>query len=1379
MWDTVSVSGSDGCGCCYRASGAPRKQPKSQPYPGPSPASSRTTSRYYDPRSPFFLMPYTLDNGFNGIEKLPSTKRKSKNSKSLYPQDRHAPSQDIKSKQSNGYHFDNTSKLENAGRNVKQCPSLLDATTLQRQKRGVADNYPKGLVTVVLNRPPGTQLGLGVAGGADRPYSPTITYLRPGFFAHRCDQLQVGERIRSVNGIAVGELNHDQVLTVLRSAGDRVQLEIEYDLNDGCFSRPQNTMNKCTDITLEKEGGSFGLTLRGGAFGPDHTKSRPITVTNIRVGGPAHREGRLRIGDRIISINGIDVYSATLAVAQKLLQECRDRVTLTVEYDVSVLETVKKAKGPLLVEIDKNPGVDLGAVLAIRTNESNLPAMQSIIVEDVIPATVADRCGAVHIGDEILAIDGIGLEYTTLAEAKMLLKGHANTVRLELIPYSQMKNLSERETRKWKQRKAETVKETSIPASRMMNGRKQRGPSSTTAAVHQQQLRAKSHDRAVLADQKGGGRFSAPRELRSDFSSPIRRPQTGSLSGSVPNINEACAGNAMVHSMATSLYQPQISACMTGSISGSLSGVPCGQVCHSETMEVVLHSYAKGSFGFVLHRQAVHGSSADSSQQPPLFISYIEKGSPADKCGVLQVGDRVLTVNDWCTANGSVEEANLVLRHATSPLTLTVEFDVIESVLPSSGLFTVKLAKRGNNLGITARSETDGQKGEPVVINDIRTGSVAHRCGSIRPGDRILAIDNIPLDTCTVEEAMRLLQRSSDIVKLRVKKGNSGEKDDVTAQQTIAYSIELNRKGQPLGLTIASTGEPDDPVIISQLAPGGLAERTGALHAGDRILAINGESIKGKKVADAMRILQQSTEVVTIKVSRLLDSFVSGYGKSVPYYSQYNQLSIKPYPGVGTSGAPSDSVSEHSDKMGTPIQSIDSAVDSLDDSPDAAKNASRSSAINPTSIKYVEELSAHVNNSLQDWTISGDALNNNPCAVPRMPKSALKKTPTRGVAVNRPLTTNTNVGNMPQGAVSAASSGGGGDQTGWDSGLSSTTDTNGGANECCSCACQKAGGDDDNWIKILEALETVGEAEMLKKLEESIMCGNVPVCKHQSSSPGANATNNSTCTPQGSHFQNNNALVGRAHHPTHPSGLLLNNSTTTNTILKHPILPAASSFGLPSYQHHRSQRSLSSDRADSLSLNSSSDGGGTHFDLPPAMPHPKSAGGSQRLNNLFKQLSTNDPSIPYMTSPVNSGDKPSTSSDFEPASLFSGLDHFGSKTKARGTTYRVILTKDPNCGGFGFSVSDGAGENQGVYISAVLPGSPAARCGLVKPMDRILQVNDTSLQYLDCDLAVPLLSTDTVNLLLYRDPTMKMIAEEEELSSCVSSVNLNIKDTAF
>jgi hypothetical protein len=155
------------------------------------------------------------------------------------------------------------------------------------------------------------------------------------------------------------------------------------------------------------------------------------------------------------------------------------------------------------------------------------------------------------------------------------------------------------------------------------------------------------------------------------------------------------------------------------------------------------------------------------------------------------------------------------------------------------------------------------------------------------------------------------------------------------------YSIELARKGQPLGITIASSGERGDPIIISQLASNGLAERTGALHVGDRILAINNESLDGKMVAEAMHILQQSTEMVTLKISRVIDPspqhYVPPYSPLSPIYSKANRAL------VGSATHPlstirSDSASETSGKLSTPIQSIDSAVESLEDSPNSKIN---------------------------------------------------------------------------------------------------------------------------------------------------------------------------------------------------------------------------------------------------------------------------------------------------------------------------------------------------------------------------------------------------------------------------------------------------------
>uniref|UniRef100_A0A915I865 PDZ domain-containing protein n=1 Tax=Romanomermis culicivorax TaxID=13658 RepID=A0A915I865_ROMCU len=302
-------------------------------------------------------------------------------------------------------------------------------------------------------------------------------------------------------------------------------------------------------------------------------------------------------------------------------------------------------------------------------------------------------------------------------------------------------------------------------------------------------------------------------------------------------------------------------------------------------------------------------------------VPYEEEG----RCGVLQIGDRILAINDWCTASGTAEEANYIIRHASGPLNLTVEFDVMETVLPSSGIFTVKLAKRGQNLGITLNNSATGHKGESVTVKDIRLGSVSHRCGSIQPDDQILSIDNIPLDTCTVDEAIRLLQKSSDIIKLRVKKNYTPFDDMEPATNTVVYTVELSRKGGPLGVTVASTDDNVDPIVISHLAPGGIAEKTGALHVGDRILAINGHSLNGKRVSEAVQLMKQNKDTVSFKIARfVLDH--SRYGHHGHILTRGllmdRPVMVDHYLDMDADG-----------KLGTPVQSIDSAVESLEDSP--------------------------------------------------------------------------------------------------------------------------------------------------------------------------------------------------------------------------------------------------------------------------------------------------------------------------------------------------------------------------------------------------------------------------------------------------------------
>ena len=53
---------------------------------------------------------------------------------------------------------------------------------------------------------------------------------------------------------------------------------------------------------------------------------------------------------------------------------------------------------------------------------------------------------------------------------------------------------------------------------------------------------------------------------------------------------------------------------------------------------------------------------------------------------------------------------------------------------------------------------------------------------------------------------------------------------------------------------------------------------------------------------------------------------------------------------------------------------------------------------------------------------------------------------------------------------------------------------------------------------------------------------------------------------------------------------------------------------------------------------------------------------------------------------------------------------------------KVSLFKDPIYEDFGFSVSDGLYE-RGIYINRIRKGGPADESSLLKPFDRILQIN--------------------------------------------------------
>lgn len=67
-------------------------------------------------------------------------------------------------------------------------------------------------------------------GGVDKGHRPRVANLRPGSPAHRSDTLSVGDYILAVNGIRTQALTHAQIVSLLKNAGDKVDLEVEYEI---------------------------------------------------------------------------------------------------------------------------------------------------------------------------------------------------------------------------------------------------------------------------------------------------------------------------------------------------------------------------------------------------------------------------------------------------------------------------------------------------------------------------------------------------------------------------------------------------------------------------------------------------------------------------------------------------------------------------------------------------------------------------------------------------------------------------------------------------------------------------------------------------------------------------------------------------------------------------------------------------------------------------------------------------------------------------------------------------------------------------------------------------------------------------------------------
>lgn len=273
--------------------------------------------------------------------------------------------------------------------------------------------------------------------------------------------------------------------------------------------------------------------------------------------------------------------------------------------------------------------------------------------------------------------------------------------------------------------------------------------------------------------------------------------------------------------------------------SGSTSGIGSGGGGGSGVVSAVVQPYdveirrgENEGFGFVIV------SSVSRPEAGTTFGRIIE-GSPADRCGKLKVGDRILAVNGCSITNKSHSDIVNLIKEAGNTVTLRI--------IPGDESSNATLLTNAEKIATITTTHTPSQQGA---------------------------------------------QETRNITKPKPESQFEFKPPQATQEQDF-YTVELERGAKGFGFSLRGGREYNMDLYVLRLAEDGPAERCGKMRVGDEILEINGETTKNMKHSRAIELIKNGGRRVRLFLKR-------GDG-SVP---EYDPSSDGNGPPAGPQGVP-------------------------------------------------------------------------------------------------------------------------------------------------------------------------------------------------------------------------------------------------------------------------------------------------------------------------------------------------------------------------------------------------------------------------------------------------------------------------------------------
>ncbi|XP_042285697.1 multiple PDZ domain protein [Thunnus maccoyii] len=726
------------------------------------------------------------------------------------------------------------------------------------------------------------------------------------------------------------------------------------------FQRYGSLSGKLQMIELEKDPAAHGLgiSLTGNK---DGTRARmSVHVADIDPQGPAGLDGRIRVGDELLEINGQILYGRSHQNASTIINNapCKVKIIL-IRNKAAVGQVAPGSRAESEDTVDNRRDSAERGGLSRDTHHIILPqdhgdlglclaeeeTKEGVVVRSLIQHGTASKDGRIKVGDRIVAVGDEPVAGLSVDKVSSLILKHQVTVKLSI---SRSKSLS-------------SSSSLPLPTTASYPPRAPSPASSPTLPVSSSSSSSPSLN-TMLTSPTGRSDWPASTSASSDLlSCPVvaGRETTieickGSLGLGLSIVGgcDTLLGAVIIHEVNDGGAAQRDGRLQAGDQILEVNGIDLRQATHDEAIGVLRLTTQRVCLCVFRHQEAYREedlwdvfslelrphpgeelgfTTVGKSNDTGIFVSDIIKGAVADSDGRLLLGDQILSINGEDVRAASQEHAEKLLQNCSGAVHLEVarfkaglqysqwsqsEDSECSTLTPSSGCDaslghqretddrtgshtfqgypdTRKvIIQKGpcDSLGISVAGGVGSPHGNvPLFIATMDTNGLAAKTQQLQTGDRILSINDVSMEGMTHVHAGALLKTATGTISLQVAAGSRGcstqDHSDRQARSSgqpsslpcfhnnlcarMYKTITLERGSSGLGFSIVGGfGSPhgDLPIYIKTVFNKGAAVEDGRLKRGDQIIAVNGHCLEGVTHAEAVDILKKTKGTVVLTV---------------------------------------------------------------------------------------------------------------------------------------------------------------------------------------------------------------------------------------------------------------------------------------------------------------------------------------------------------------------------------------------------------------------------------------------------------------------------------------------------------------------------------